>query len=90
MLAFSLAAKTELQLRPDYGGHIRLFLIQELDAEGIGLEIAQRDSEQAGCLQTSVRYFMWTGVPEDVLFCHCMEAKSGNVRSSNQGVCRSS
>ena len=42
-LAFSLAARGQLQMGETEGNHLRIFLLQERDAEGIGLERAQID-----------------------------------------------
>ncbi|MFN2143167.1 MAG: hypothetical protein ACK2U5_21955 [Candidatus Promineifilaceae bacterium] len=86
---FSLAARQQLQVGPAEDNHIRVFLIQERDAEGIGLEIARAQANAPGCTQTSVRYFMWKGEPENVVFCSCVDMETGDTLPASPGACRS-
>ena len=86
---FSLAARQQLQVGPAEDSHIRVFLIQERDAEGIGLEIAREQANAPGCTQTSVRYFMWKGEPENVVFCSCVDMETGDTLPASPGACRS-
>lgn len=87
--AFSLAARQQLQLGSAEDNHIRIFLIQEKSAEGIGLEITRPVSSTPGCAQTSVDYFMWSGEPENVTYCQCTDQQSGHALSATQGACSS-
>ena len=87
LLAFSLAARNQLQWGVAEGDHIRLFLIQEIDAEGIGVELARMASDNPACLETDVRYFMWSGAPENTRYCQCRNAASGELLSSTTGAC---
>jgi hypothetical protein len=84
---FALAARQQLQIGAAQENHIRLFLIQEKDAEGIGLEIARPEPDNPNCAQTSVRYFMWSGEPENVTFCHCFDPQTGHSLSATPGAC---
>lgn len=88
-LSFSLAARTQLQLGAAEGSHIRLFLIQDTDSEGIGLEFVRPVSSNSGCTQSSVNYFMWKGDPENVAFCQCLDPDTGYALPAEQGTCRS-
>ena len=89
LFSFSLAARNQLQLGADEGSHVRIFLIQERNAEGIGVEITRPDRLSPGCVETSVRYFMWKGEPENVTFCHCIDLESGYALPASPGACRS-
>jgi hypothetical protein len=87
LLAFTLAARNQLQWGEPGRNHIRLFLIQESDAEGIGLELARMVSDSPACLETRVRYLMWSGAPDNVTFCQCMDEQSGAALSATPGAC---
>ncbi len=85
--AFSLAARSQLQLGSAEGTHIRLFLIQEKDAEGVGVERVQPVSADSDCTQNSVTYLMWKGDAEDVAYCLCVDAETGRALPAKQGRC---
>jgi hypothetical protein len=86
---FSLAARQQLQVGSAESSHVRVFLIQERDVEGIGLEIARAAAGEPGCTQTSVRYFMWNGEPENVNFCSCVDLETGKALPASPGACAS-
>jgi hypothetical protein len=87
MIAFTLAARQQIQVGPAEGNHVRLFLIQERDAEGIGLETRRSAGHDANCMQASVRYLMWAGTPENVTYCQCIDTASGELQSAVPGKC---
>jgi hypothetical protein len=87
LFSFVLAARNQIQMGSTEGNHIRIFLVQEKDAEGLGLEIKSLDSTNPGCAETSVRYFMWAGKPENVTFCQCVDPATGDALSAIQGAC---
>lgn len=89
IFTFSLAAQQQLQLGSAEDNHIRIFLIQEKSAEGIGLEIARPVSSTPGCTQTSVNYFMWSGEPQNVTYCQCTDLQSDHTLSATPGACSS-
>ncbi len=66
-LAFVLARNGQVQIGRTEGRHWRLFLLQEANAEGLGLERGGPVSppfdapDGIGCLKTSVVYWMWSG-----------------------------
>jgi len=82
-----LAARQQIQLGSDERSHLRIFLLQEKDAEGIGIELARPFSINPPCSQTSVRYFMWTGTPKNVTFCHCFDPQTNDNLPAAAGVC---
>lgn len=77
LFAFMLAARNQLQVGDDPRSHIRIFLVQEQNAEGIGVEWTRPYRPNPACSQTSVNYFMWSGEPEPVLFCQCYDPETG-------------
>lgn len=85
--AFRLASRGQLEAGgPD--NHVRIFLLQGADAEGLGLERTRpQQVESLQCIETSVRYFMWAGEPENVTFCECKDA-GGAVLPALPGRCR--
>jgi hypothetical protein len=84
-LAFILARNGQFQIGPTDGRHWRVFLVQEADAEGLGLERSKPVAppgdapESVSCLQTSVDYLMWIGVGFNVDYCQCTDAATGDM-----------
>lgn len=75
--AFSLAANKQLTVGSDPRSQVRVFLLQERDAEGIGVEWTRPLPGPTPCVRTSVRYFMWAGTPENVTYCQCFDPNTG-------------
>jgi hypothetical protein len=86
-LAVVLARNEQLQWGSPSGPHTRLFLLKEAKNEGLGLERAREVLPPAGaadtvyCLQTTVRYWMWTPGVENqpVEYCQCIDAATGGT-----------
>jgi hypothetical protein len=75
--AFLLATRGQLQVGNRDGRYVRIFLLQEPEAEGIGVEQQRLLSEPIGCRQTSIHYFMWVGEGENVSYCQCFDPSTG-------------
>jgi hypothetical protein len=86
--AFLLATRGQLQVGNDEGQHVRVFLLQEPDAEGIGVEQQRLLRDSPGCRQTSVRYFMWAGEGESVSFCQCFDPSTGAALPVEGQLCQ--
>lgn len=71
--AFFLAMRGQVQIGNEDGRYVRIFLLQEPDAEGIGIERQRPLREPPGCRQTTVSYLMWVGEGERVSFCQCFD-----------------
>jgi hypothetical protein len=94
-LAVVLARNGQLQLGSSDGPHTRLFLLQEADNEGLGLERARPVpappgvAESVMCLRTSVRYWMWTegaeNLPAD--YCQCIDNATGSAIAERSPAC---
>jgi hypothetical protein len=89
VLSFALAARNQLQIGPTEGNHLRIFLVQEMDAEGIGLELTRPSQSDLICQQTSVRYLMWKGKAENVTYRLCSDSETGDALPASQGTCLS-
>ena len=84
---FSLASNGELQVGEQPGNEVRVFLLQDRDAEGIGAEWSRpRSFDSLQCTQTSVRYYMWVGDPENVTYCQCQDS-DGNPLPATATAC---
>lgn len=71
IFAFTLAGRGELTFGDTAGNHVRLFLLREPDAEGVGLVWTRPYRANAACTQTSVTYIMWEGQSENTRYCQC-------------------
>jgi hypothetical protein len=83
VVAFVMANSGQVQIGNIEGSHLRIFLLREMDSEGIGLEWARRDAEHTTCIKTTVRYLVWGGHREatNVNYCRCREPSTGAVET---------
>jgi hypothetical protein len=70
-VAFRLATNGEMQIGNE--SHLRLFLVQEVGADGVGFEWRRELFQPDNCLRTSVGYLMWEGESEGVSYCQCFD-----------------
>lgn len=92
-LAFVLARNGQVQLGPNEARHWRLFMLQQADVEGLGLERGRPVSppgdapESVQCLQTTIDYWMWNGEGEPTSYCQCLDTTSGMIVDSVPPAC---
>lgn len=57
------------------GQQLRLWLISEADERGLGISTAsvRQTSPNALCVQTNVRFLMWSGHDDPLAYCDCYE-----------------
>jgi hypothetical protein len=69
--AFTLATNGEMLI----GGerYLRLFLVQEVEANGVGIEWRRGLFQPGNCLRTSVAFLMWEGESEGLSYCQCFD-----------------
>lgn len=75
--AFTLATRGEIVIGSNPGSHVRLFLLQGVPEQGVGMEWSRVSGEVAGCLRSNVYYFLWEGEATNAAFCQCFDAESG-------------
>lgn len=80
--AFAVSMRGQLQFGQDNRPHLRLFMVQEEDANGIGIEWAKRPFRHRNCLQTTLQYIMWEGQSEPATFCQCIDPETEMLQSS--------
>ncbi len=81
-----LAARGELNVGDETGAGFRLFLLQESERQGLGIQWRRNSGTQEDCLKTSVYYALWEGTNIDIntTFCQCFDPKTGFVLSSGE------
>jgi hypothetical protein len=86
--AFLLAARGELQVGSSRQNQVRFFMLQQPDADGVGIEWTRpiRQQNQTICTRTSVRYLLWEGEGEPVNTCRCY-TETGEVMAAEQAAC---
>jgi len=87
MTAFLLAARGEIVLGNNPGSHIRLFLLQDAQEQGVGLEWSRLAGEEAGCFRNNVYYFLWEGEATNAAFCQCFDTDSGGALPASSATC---
>lgn len=70
-LAAVLAIQGQIEVGGNGRSHVRLFLVQQPEAEGVGITWTRPLRAQSDCRQTSLVYIMWRGEGENVSFCEC-------------------
>jgi hypothetical protein len=88
VVAFLLATQGEIIIgEPDRSG-LRLFMVQERQSQGGGLQWTrpQNGPAQAGCSQTSLRYYLWEGSDQgqNVDYCQCFDPQNGQALPENR------
>lgn len=92
--AFILARNGQIQVGEPDGPHTRLFLLQDADAEGLGLERARTVRPPASgpdtvtCLRTTVSYWMWAGeAGQNTSYCQCIDQATGGLAGLESPSC---
>lgn len=86
LVAAVLAIQGQIQAGDEISGrHVRLFLVQEPDQEGVGVEWTQPAAADR-CRQGRILFLMWEGTGENARYCRCVD-DSGAVISSEPGRC---
>jgi hypothetical protein len=86
VLAVVLAVREQVLLGDDTGSHVRIFLVQERDSRGVGLDWRRPARERPDCLESQVVYLMWRGEGENATFCSCY-GRDGELTSNSTGRC---
>lgn len=66
-----LVTQGVLQFGNEHGRFLNIFMLQEPDQEGIGMQWSRAFDEEAQCTRTKVRYYMFVGEGENSDFCEC-------------------
>lgn len=84
-MAFLLATEGQIEIGDNQSG-LRLFLLQDTDSQGLGLQWTRSytnttvNNESAStCSRTSLRYFLWEGETSEQNsdYCQCFNAQNG-------------
>ncbi|MDT8305744.1 MAG: hypothetical protein RRC07_07385 [Anaerolineae bacterium] len=86
VFAVVLATRQQIELGSDPQRQVRIFLVQESAARGVGVEWTRPARGRADCTQSQLVYLMWRGVGENASFCTCYD-DDGSMLSSNPGAC---
>ena len=92
-LAFILARNGQVQIGEMDSRHWRLFMLQDADTEGIGLERAKPVdapadmAESVKCLKTTIDYWMWRGEGMPAAYCQCADSTTGAVVDVTPPAC---
>lgn len=84
-MAFYLSRNGQIQVGRTEGRHWRVFLIQQADTEGLGLEQSRPVAAPAdatgdiSCLKTTIKYWMWAGEGQSAAFCQCADVATAEI-----------
>jgi hypothetical protein len=85
--AFFLAARGQIQIGAQDGRHTRVFLLQERDLQGLGVEQTRPLRGEPTCLRTTIRYYLWEGEGENTAFCRCTDPVTGATLPVDPRIC---
>lgn len=86
LVAVVLATQGQIQIGKETHSHVRLFLLQERETEGVGIEWTRRVQEPPGCAQSSLIYLLWEGEGDNATYCQCYD-ETGAIVVSTPGTC---
>lgn len=73
LFACRLITQGALQFGNEQGRFLNIFMLQDPDQEGIGVQWTRAFDDEAQCTRTSVRYYMFVGEGENLDFCECTQ-----------------
>ena len=73
LFACRLITQGVLQFGDEQGRFLNIFMLQEPDQEGVGVQWTRAFDDEAQCTRTTVRYYMFVGEGENFDFCECTE-----------------
>ena len=79
LLAFTLATTGEMNWGQEGERQVRLFLLQEKDTEGVGLQVSRPQTDNPSCVNTRVSYFLWQGTGQNSHHCACADGTTCEV-----------
>ncbi len=71
IFACRLVTTGVLQLGNENGNFLNIFMLQEPDQEGIGVQWSRSFDDEAICTSNTVRYVMFEGEAENLNYCSC-------------------
>jgi hypothetical protein len=84
--AFVLGVRGEFRIGSQDRANLRLFLVQETEAKGLGLQWTRLYAAEQGCWLTTVNYLLWqdegSNVSQNSRFCNCFDPETGRQFSS--------
>jgi hypothetical protein len=85
--AFTLSARKQFEFGSRQETYLRIFVIQEKDTEGLGIEYSRPSAANSACHQGGVRYYMWSGEGQNAAYCQCVD-EQGQAQTATAGKCR--
>ena len=60
-----------VQLGSEDGNFLNIYMLQDPEQEGVGVQWTRSFDEEAVCTRTKVRFFMFAGEGENLDYCSC-------------------
>lgn len=90
---FSVQQEMTIPLGAAPGQSVRIWLVMEPRARGLGISVGQVAHETPAdlCVETATNYLLWQGQSENTLYCECYsrddEAEPWTYLGSEAGAC---
>ncbi len=86
VVAFILATQGEIRLGNQTRRQMRVFLVQEASAEGLGFQWTRPAGRDSNCTQSQLAYLLWAGQGDQAAFCRCFDGQ-GRTILAQPGTC---
>ena len=89
--AFVLAGTGQIQLGSEPGSNVRFFMVNEEDANGIGVQVKRPSSStpSSKCYQNNLVYLLWEGdaTGQNSSFCTCYDPNTNASLPVEENSC---
>jgi len=86
-MAFTLSMQQQIEWGDSEGSHVRIFLLQEREKEGVGVEWKRPSGFNSNCHKTSINYLMWVGEGDNTAYCQCVDPQTGDTLLRDPQAC---
>lgn len=80
--AILLASRGEIDIGSDRR-HLRLFMVDAEENQGVGIQWTRPRLFERNCLKTDLNYIMWSGEGEGSEYCQCVDPQTNQIGSAN-------
>lgn len=86
-LAFFVSMNGQVQIGNDTRNHLRIFLLEDAEEEGVGIEWTRPIRSNHSCSRTNITYLLWEGETEPIRYCQCFDELTGDVLPPHLSRC---
>lgn len=76
LFSLILVIRGEIMVGSEQDSHLRIFMVNAEDQNGVAVEWSRRINDNEDCLRTDVNFLLWEGSDSglDVAYCSCFDS----------------